>query len=250
MSLKAILESARMNDLLLEVKDLRVYYDKVEALKGISFKVERREMITLIGANGAGKTTLLRVVSGIKRSTSGEIYFDGKRIDGASPQNIVALGIAHVPEDRRIFPKMTVYENLKMGAFLRKDKEGIRKDIEKVNSYFPVLRERFTQHGGSMSGGEQQMLAIGRSLMTKASLIMMDEPSHGLSPLMVQTISKVIRRINQNEGTSILLVEQNTRMALKITHRGYVLETGRVTLEGRSSDLVNDGRVKEAYLGA
>jgi branched-chain amino acid transport system ATP-binding protein len=239
-----------MNDILLEVKDLRVYYDKVEALKGVSFKVERRGMITLIGANGAGKTTLLRVISGIKRATSGEIYFDGKRIDRSSPQNIVALGIAHVPEDRRIFPKMTVYENLKMGAFLRKDKEGIRRDIEKVNTYFPILKERLRQLGGSMSGGEQQMLAIGRSLMTRASLIMMDEPSHGLSPLMVQTISKVIREINHNEGASILLVEQNTRMALKITQRGYVLETGKVTLEGYCSDLINDERVKEAYLGA
>lgn len=239
----------RANNMLLEAKDIRVHYDRIEALKGVSIELEEGGMIALIGANGAGKTTMLRAISGLKRVTSGQIWFDGERIDRASPQNIVAWGIAHVPEGRRIFPYMTVYENLKMGAYTRKDRKGISKDLEKVYSYFPILKERSRQRGGSLSGGEQQMLAIGRALMTRARLILMDEPSLGLSPVMVKTISQVIGDINQGEGVSILLVEQNTRMALRLAQWGYVIETGRVTLEGNSSDLINDERVRKAYLG-
>lgn len=235
--------------MLLEVKDIRVHYDRIEALKGVSIELEEDGMIALIGANGAGKTTMLRAISGLKRLTSGEIWFGGKRIDRASPREIVAWGIAHVPEGRRVFPYMTVYENLKMGAYTRKDREGIAEDLEKVYSYFPILKERSSQKGGSLSGGEQQMLAIGRALMTRARLVLMDEPSLGLSPVMVKTISQVISDINQEEEVSILLVEQNTRMALRLTQRGYVIETGRVTLEGDSSDLINDERVRKAYLG-
>lgn len=235
--------------MLLEVKDIRVHYDRIQALKGVSIELEEGGMIALIGANGAGKTTMLRAISGLKRTTSGQIWFDGKRIDSALPQKIVTWGIAHVPEGRRIFPYMTVYENLKMGAFTRKDREGISRDLEKVYNYFPILKERARQQGGSLSGGEQQMLAIGRALMTRARLILMDEPSLGLSPVMVKTISQVISDINQEEEVGILLVEQNTRMALRLTQRGYVIETGRVTLEGDSSDLINDERVRKAYLG-
>jgi branched-chain amino acid transport system ATP-binding protein len=235
--------------MLLEVKDIRVHYDRIEALKGVSIELKEGGMIALIGANGAGKTTMLRAISGLKRVTSGEIWFDGKRIDKALPQKIVTWGIAHVPEGRRIFPYMTVYENLKMGAFTRKDNEGISRDLEKVYNYFPVLKERAKQQGGSLSGGEQQMLAIGRALMTRARLLLMDEPSLGLSPVMVRKISQVIIDINREEAVSIFLVEQNTRMALRLTQRGYVIETGRVTLEGDSSDLINDERVRKAYLG-
>jgi branched-chain amino acid transport system ATP-binding protein len=239
----------KVNNILLEVKDIRVYYDRIEALKGISVELEEGGMIALIGANGAGKTTMLRAISGLKRVASGEIWFDGERIDTASPQQIVASGIAHVPEGRRIFPYMTVYENLKMGAYTRKDKEEISRDLERLYSYFPILKERTRQQGGSLSGGEQQMLAIGRALMTGARLILMDEPSLGLSPMMVKTISKVISDINREESVSILLVEQNTRMALRLAQRGYVIETGRVTLQGDSRELINDERVKKAYLG-
>lgn len=235
--------------MLLEVKDIRVHYERIEALKGVSVELEEGGMIALIGANGAGKTTLLRAISGLKRVTSGEIWFDGKRIDRVSPQEIVAWGIAHVPEGRRIFPYMTVYENLRMGAFTRKDREGISGDLEKVYSYFPILKERSSQQGRNLSGGEQQMLAIGRGLMTRAKLILLDEPSLGLSPVMTKTISKVISDINQKEGATILLVEQNTRVALRLVQRGYVIETGRVTLQGDSSDLINDERVRKAYLG-
>lgn len=235
--------------MLLEVKDIRVHYEKIEALKGVSVELEEGGMIALIGANGAGKTTLLRAISGLKRVTSGEIWFAGKRIDRVSPQEIVALGIAHVPEGRRIFPYMTVHENLKMGAFTRKDRERISEDLEKVYSYFPILKNRARQKGESLSGGEQQMLAIGRALMVRAKLILMDEPSLGLSPVVAKTISKVISDINRWEGASILLVEQNTRMALKLTRWGYVIETGMISLEGDSKDIINDERVKKAYLG-
>jgi branched-chain amino acid transport system ATP-binding protein len=235
--------------MLLEVKDIIVHYDRVEALKGVSIELEESDMVALVGANGAGKTTILRAISGLKRPTSGEIWFDGKRIDKASPKEIVARGIAHVPEGRRVFPYMTVYENLGIGAYTRKDKERVIEDLEKVYSYFPILKKRSKQKGGSLSGGEQQMLAIGRALMTRARLVLMDEPSLGLSPVMVQTISRVISDINQMEGVSILLVEQNTRMALKLTKHCYVLETGKVTLKGDSKDLIKDERVRKAYLG-
>jgi branched-chain amino acid transport system ATP-binding protein len=237
------------NDILLDVKDVRVYYGKVEALKGVSMKLEEGRVIALVGNNGAGKTTVLRTISGLKRATSGEIWFGGQRIDRASPQEIVGLGVAHVPEGRRVFPYMTVYENLKMGAYTRKGTQ-LKKDLDRVYDYFPRLKERTRQQAGKLSGGEQQMLAIGRALMTGARLIMMDEPSMGLSPVMVSTIGKVIGDINQEEGVSIVLVEQNTRVALKVSQRAYILEKGRITLEGDSNDLINDERVKQAYLGA
>jgi branched-chain amino acid transport system ATP-binding protein len=235
--------------MLLEVKNLVVHYERIKALEDVSLELEEGGMIALVGANGAGKTTMLRTISGLKRPTSGEIWFAGKRIDEAAPKAIVADGIAHVPEGRRVFPYMTVYENLRMGAYTRKDKDRIAEDLERVYSYFPILKKRSKQKGGSLSGGEQQMLAIGRALMTRARLVLMDEPSLGLSPVMVQTISEVISNINQKEGVSILLVEQNTRMALKLTKHCYVLETGKVTLQGDSKDLSKDERVKKAYLG-
>lgn len=235
--------------MLLEVKDLRVHYGKVEALRGVTIELEEGDVIALLGANGAGKTTLLRTISGLKRATSGQVWFDGDRIDRASPQKIVVRGIAHVPEGRMIFPYMTVYENLKMGAYTRKDSDGISRDLEKVYNHFPILKARARQKGGSLSGGEQQMLAIGRALMVQASLILMDEPSIGLSPVMVQTISKVISNISQEDRVGILLVEQNARVALRLAQRAYVMETGRVTFEGNSSDLINDERVRKSYLG-
>ncbi len=235
--------------MLVEVKNISVHYKKVKAIKGVSLELTQGGMIALIGANGAGKTTILRTISGLKRVSSGEIWFNGVRIDSATPKEIVTLGIAHVPEGRRLFPYMTVHENLRMGSYTRKDQGAINKDMNKVYSYFPILKERSKQKAGSLSGGEQQMVAIGRALMTRARVILMDEPSLGLSPVMVNRISDVIKDINQEEGVGVLLVEQNTRMALKITQQGYVLETGRVTLAGTSNELLNDERVKEAYLG-
>jgi branched-chain amino acid transport system ATP-binding protein len=233
----------------LEVKDIRVHYEKIEVLKGVSIELEEGGIIALVGANGAGKTTLLRVISGLKRATSGQIWFDGRRIDKAPPEKIVTWGIAHVPEGRRIFPYMTVYENLKMGAYIRRDRKEVGTDLERVYDYFPVLKGRARQQGRSLSGGEQQMLAIGRALMTRARLILMDEPSLGLSPLMVKTIGQIISDINRKERVSILLVEQNTNMALRLARWGYVLERGRVTLQGESKNLANDEQVKKAYLG-
>lgn len=236
--------------MLLEVKDLTVLYDRVEALKGISLTVEEGNIVVLIGSNGAGKTTTLRTISGLKRPTAGQILFKRKRIDIASPQSIVAEGIAHVPEGRRTFPYMTVYENLRMGAYLQKDKTGFYKDLEKVYEYFPILKERAKQQAGSLSGGEQQMLAIARALMARPTLLLMDEPSLGLSPIVVTAIGTIISNLNREEGMSILLVEQNARMALRLAQRGYVMETGSVILEGDAKDLINDKRVIKAYLGS
>jgi branched-chain amino acid transport system ATP-binding protein len=239
----------RTNNMLLELKDVRVYYGKAEALKGVSIMVEEGSIVVLIGSNGAGKTTMLRTISGLKKVTSGQIFFEGKSIDGATPREIVVLGIAHVPEGRQIFPYMTVRENLAVGAYARKDKSGVIKSLEMVYTYFPILKERARQMGGSLSGGEQQMLAIGRALMTKSRLILMDEPSLGLSPTMVTTIGKVITNINQQERVSILLVEQNARMALRLAQRGYVIETGKIVLEGDCKELINNEEVRKAYLG-
>ena len=236
--------------MLLEVKDLTVLYDRVEALKGISLTVEEGNIVVLIGSNGSGKTTTLRTISGLKRPTAGQILFKRKRIDTASPQSIVAEGIAHVPEGRRTFPYMTVYENLRMGAYLQKDKTGFYKDLEKVYEYFPILKERAKQQAGSLSGGEQQMLAIARALMARPTLLLMDEPSLGLSPIVVTAIGTIISNLNREEGMSILLVEQNARMALRLAQRGYVMETGSVILEGDAKDLINDKRVIKAYLGS
>jgi len=231
-----------------QVQNLRVFYERVEALKGITIGMENGAIVTLIGANGAGKSTALRAISGLIAISSGEILLGEKKIHGLSPQEIVRSGIAHVPEGRRVFPYMTVKENLKLGAFRRKDKEGIRNDLEGVFEHFPVLRDRRSQSAGSLSGGEQQMLAIGRALMSQPLLLLLDEPSLGLAPLMVKEVGRIIREINQ-KNVGIILVEQNARMALRLAHKGYVLETGSVVLQGEASELIDDEHVKKAYLG-
>ncbi|MBI5967256.1 MAG: ABC transporter ATP-binding protein [Deltaproteobacteria bacterium] len=229
-------------------QSLRVFYERVEALKGISIEVESGAIVALIGANGAGKSTTLRAISGLIGVASGEIFFEGRRIDGLSPQEIVRTGIAHVPEGRRVFPYMTVKENLMMGAFRRKDREGIQGDLEGVFEHFPVLKERRSQSAGSLSGGEQQMLAIGRALMSKPRLLLLDEPSLGLAPLMVREVGRVISDINQRK-VGIILVEQNAQMALRLAHKGYVLETGSIALQGKASELIDNEHVRKAYLG-
>ncbi len=231
-----------------QVQNLRVFYERVEALKGITIGMENGAIVTLIGANGAGKSTALRAISGLIAISSGEILLGEKKIHGLSPQEIVRSGIAHVPEGRRVFPYMTVKENLKLGAFRRKDKEGIRNDLEGVFEHFPVLRDRRSQRAGSLSGGEQQMLAIGRALMSQPLLLLLDEPSLGLAPLMVKEVGRIIREINQ-KNVGIILVEQNARMALRLAHKGYVLETGSVVLQGEASELIDNEHVKKAYLG-
>ena len=231
-----------------QVQNLKVFYERVEALKGITIGMENGAIVTLIGANGAGKSTALRAISGLIAISSGEILLGEKKIHGLSPQEIVRSGIAHVPEGRRVFPYMTVKENLKLGAFRRKDKEGIRNDLEGVFEHFPVLRDRRSQRAGSLSGGEQQMLAIGRALMSQPLLLLLDEPSLGLAPLMVKEVGRIIREINQ-KNVGIILVEQNARMALRLAHKGYVLETGSVVLQGEASELIDNEHVKKAYLG-
>jgi branched-chain amino acid transport system ATP-binding protein len=234
--------------MLFEIKDLRVNYEGAEVLKGISLELEDGEIVTLIGSNGAGKTTTLRTISGLKSPASGKIWFEGKRIDRMSPQNVVRIGIIHVPQGRELFPYLSVSENLKLGAFLQRDKVKIKKDLENLLEYFPRLRERSRQQAGTLSGGEQQMLAIACALMGNPTLLLLDEPSIGLAPIVVREIGKIAIEINER-GTSILLVEQNARMALSLAHRGYVLETGNLVLEGRCEELLYDERVKKAYLG-
>jgi branched-chain amino acid transport system ATP-binding protein len=234
--------------LLLEIKDLRVHYGRAEALKGISVVVHEGSIVTLIGANGAGKTTTLRAISGLKRPSSGEIIFWEKRIDGMPAHRIVKIGIAHIPEGRMVFAPMTVLDNLKMGAHRRKDRGGIAKDLNNIYDHFPVLKERLGQQAGSLSGGEQQMLATARALMAKPKLLLMDEPSMGLSPLMVGQVGKIIKNINQ-DGVSIMLVEQNARMALSLANTAYILEVGRIVLEGNAKELADDDNVRKAYLG-
>ena len=233
---------------MLELKSVRTYYGNIEALKEISLTVSEGEIITLIGANGAGKSTTLMSISGIVPPRFGEIRFLDKPIHDLNPDEIVALGISQVPEGRRIFPQLTVLENLDMGAFLRKDKAGIKKDMDHIFSLFPILAERQHQGGGTLSGGEQQMLAISRALMARPRLLLMDEPSLGLAPLIVRVIFDIIKKINE-EGTTIFLVEQNAHMALKVAHRGYVMENGRITLEGNAQNLLVNEEVKKAYLG-
>ena len=233
---------------MLELKSVRTYYGNIEALKEISLTVSEGEIITLIGANGAGKSTTLMSISGIVPPRFGEIRFLDKPIHDLNPDEIVALGISQVPEGRRIFPQLTVLENLDMGAFLRKDKAGIKKDMDHIFSLFPILAERQHQGGDTLSGGEQQMLAISRALMARPRLLLMDEPSLGLAPLIVRVIFDIIKKINE-EGTTIFLVEQNAHMALKVAHRGYVMENGRITLEGNAQNLLVNEEVKKAYLG-
>jgi len=218
------------------------------SLKGVTLRIEQGEIVTLIGANGAGKTTTLMSISGVTPPKQGRLTFLGQDISKLSTERIVALGITQVPEGRMIFPRLTVRENLLMGAYLRKDKAGIREDEDRAYGLFPVLRERRSQMGGTLSGGEQQMLAIGRALLARPKLLLLDEPSLGLAPLVVENIFEIIQQIN-GDGVTVLLVEQNAQMALHIAHRGYVLETGRVTLEGAARDLLNDPKVRSAYLG-
>ena len=233
---------------MLELKGVTIHYEKAEALKGISLEVSEKAIVTLIGSNGAGKSTVLRAISGIKTLTTGEIWFQGKRIDGLPPVEIVRMGIVQVPEGRMLFSEMTVQENLYVGAYLQKEKREIAKSLEEVFALFPILKLRQKQIAGSMSGGEQQMLALGRGLMAKPRVLLLDEPSLGLAPLVVEEIMLLLAKINQ-QGITVLLVEQNAYEALKLAHRAYVLETGNIVMTGESGKLLNDEYVKKAFLG-
>ncbi|MBI4866838.1 MAG: ABC transporter ATP-binding protein [Candidatus Wallbacteria bacterium] len=234
---------------MLEIRELDVFYGAVHALKGVSIEVRPGEIVTLVGANGAGKSTTLRALSGLVTPRAGEILFDGASVLGCDPVDIVARGLIHCPEGRRVFAPMSVRENLEMGAFLRRDKPAIAQDLERVYTLFPRLRDRMGQAAGTLSGGEQQMLAIGRSMMARPRVLLLDEPSLGLAPLLVDEIFRIIRKINQ-EGVTVMLVEQNAHMALRCAHRGYVLETGKVLLHGPASEVEKNPQVREAYLGA
>ncbi|UCH07994.1 MAG: ABC transporter ATP-binding protein [Deltaproteobacteria bacterium] len=234
--------------MLLEIIDLNVRYGGAVVLSGISLKAKQGEIVTIIGNNGAGKTTTLRTISGLKRPISGEILFQGIKIHGTPAQDIVKMGIGHVPQGRDLFPYMGVLENIRLGAYLQKDKDQTKQNLETIFHTFPVLKVRKRQQAATLSGGEQQMLAIARALMGNPTLLLLDEPSTGLAPIMVREIGKIAVEINQM-GTSILLVEQNARLALRLSHRGYVLETGQLVLQGKSKDLLDDERVKKAYLG-
>ena len=233
---------------MLEIDNIRVHYGKVEAIKGVSLRVAEGEIVALLGANGAGKTTILRTISGLMRPTSGEIWFSSTRIDGRKAAAIVKMGIGHVPEARHVFPYLSVEDNLTLGAYVRKDKEAIRLDLEELFVHFPILKSRRKQTAGSLSGGEQQMLAISRALMCKPKLLLMDEPTVGVSPVMEEEIANVVRMIN-DKGIAVLLVEQDAAMALKLASRGYVIEIGRIAISGERDDLVNNVEVKRAYLG-
>ncbi len=233
---------------MLKINDIDVYYGNIQALRGLSLEVNEGEIVTLIGANGAGKSTLLKTISGLLKPKKGSIEYLGTSIDGKPAQAIVKAGISHVPEGRRVFANMTVEENLELGAYLRKDRDGIKKDMEHVYELFPRLLERRKQLSGTLSGGEQQMLAMGRALMSKPKLIILDEPSMGLAPLMVKNIFHIIDMINK-EGVTVLLVEQNANMALSVAHRAYVLETGNIVLSGTAKELQESEEVKAAYLG-
>ena len=233
---------------MLEVRDLQVYYGMIHAIKGISFDVNQGEVIALIGANGAGKTTTLHTMTGLLAPKSGSVLFEGKDITKVPAHKIVSMGMAHVPEGRRVFAELSVYENLKMGAYTRKDKKEIEESLANVYKRFPRLEERKNQMAGTLSGGEQQMLAMGRALMSKPKIILMDEPSMGLSPIFVNEIFDIIRAVSES-GTTVLLVEQNAKKALSISDRAYVLETGTITMSGKAKDLLEDEAVKKAYLG-
>jgi branched-chain amino acid transport system ATP-binding protein len=237
-----------MNDAILSLRNIRAGYGAIEVLKGISLEVHAGEIVSIIGANGAGKTTTLMCVSGINRVRAGKIIWEGREIQCLPPHEIVRLRLCQSPEGRKIFPRLSVRENLELGAVTRHDRGQISHDLEHVFGLFPILKQRAGQHGGTLSGGEQQMLAVARALMSRPKLLLLDEPSLGLAPLIVAKIFDVIRQLNQ-EGMAILLVEQNARMALKLSQRGYVLETGAITISGPSQELLNDQRVKDAYLG-
>ncbi|MEE1197126.1 MAG: ABC transporter ATP-binding protein [Lachnospiraceae bacterium] len=233
---------------MLEIKDLEVYYGVIQAIKGVSFEVNQGEVIALIGANGAGKTTILQTITGLLSPKKGSVLFEGQDLTKIPAHKIVSLGMAHVPEGRRVFADLSVYENLKMGAFTRKDKNEISESLEKVYARFPRLEERKNQRAGTLSGGEQQMLAMGRALMSNPKIILMDEPSMGLSPILVNEIFDIIQSVSKS-GTTVLLVEQNAKKALSIADRAYVLETGSIVLDGKANDLLNNDSIKKAYLG-
>ena len=241
--------SVPSNSAVLSLSGLDVFYGAIHALRGVSVSVYPGEIVTLIGANGAGKSTLLRAASALVRPKSGSVTFMGDDVTRLNPAAIVARGLVHCPEGRRIFANMTVRENLELGAYLRRDRSEIARDLEQALTYFPRLRERLTQNAGTLSGGEQQMLAIGRALLTRPKLLMLDEPSLGLAPNLVRDIFRIIKTINSESGTAVLLVEQNANQALAVANRGYVLETGRITLEGPAADLRANPEVKKAYLG-
>lgn len=234
---------------MLDFKDVELYYDHVYALKGVSLTLNQGETVALIGANGAGKSSILRAITGLAKPANGAVTFEGNRIDGTLPSDIVKRGIAMVPEGRRVFPFMSVKDNLMMGAFTRTDKDGIKQSLDSVLTRFPRLKERYSQAAGTLSGGEQQMMVIGRALMAKPKLLLLDEPSLGIAPKLVQDIARSIVAINRDEGVSVLLVEQNSRMALSISHRAYAMATGNVVIEGNSKELLHDDRIKAAYLG-
>lgn len=234
---------------MLKLVDVETCYGSIRALKGISLSVTQGEIVALIGSNGAGKSTTLMSISGITKARSGQILFNGKPIEKTDPDKIVAMGISQVPEGRRIFPKLSVLENLEMGAFLRNDHAEIKKDLAYIYKLFPILQKRRHQQGGTLSGGEQQMLAISRALIAKPKLLLLDEPSLGLSPLMTKLIYSILAKINTEHRTTIFLVEQNAFMALKLAHRAYVLENGVITMEGKASDLIHNENVRKAYLG-
>lgn len=234
---------------LLKVSNIEAYYGPIMAIRGISLEVNQGDIVTILGANGAGKSTILKTISGVIDPEKGSIEFMGQRIDRMEPHHVVRLGISHVPEGREIFPDLTVKENLIMGSYLRRDRDGIKDDLQKVFTYFPVLLERQSQMAGSLSGGEQQMLAISRALMGKPKLLLMDEPSLGLSPILVKEIFGIIKRINEEQRTTILLVEQNARMALSLAHYGYILEVGRIVLANNCKELMENEDIKEFYLG-
>ncbi|BAK72916.1 MAG: ABC transporter ATP-binding protein [Arcobacter sp.] len=234
---------------LLECKNISINYEQIRAVKDVSLVLEEGETITLIGANGAGKSSILKAITGLKGLNSGEIIFNGERIDGKLPSTIVEKGIAMTPEGRRVFPYMSVKDNLLMGAFTRKDKDGIEEDLEKILTKFPRLKERYKQQASTMSGGEQQMMVIGRALMSRPKVLLMDEPSLGIAPKLVQDIARSIVQINQEDKISVILVEQNSRMALKISQRAYAMQLGEVLLSGKSKDLIHDERIIELYLG-
>lgn len=234
---------------LLSTKDLHVHYDKVESLKGISIDVTESNIVTILGSNGAGKTTTVRTISGLVKPSAGEIWFKGERIDKLLPFQVLQRGIAHVPEGRGLYPYMSVYDNLMMGAYLRRDKTEIRRNLETVYKHFPILKERKRQNAGTLSGGEQQMAAIGRGLMASPELMIFDEPTLGLSPLMVKEVARIIKIINTEQKVTILLIEQNARMALALSNYAYVLGTGSILQHGEAKNMINDEQIKKAYLG-
>jgi branched-chain amino acid transport system ATP-binding protein len=235
-------------DAMLTVDDIHVYYGNIAAVKGISLTVYPGEIVTLIGGNGAGKSTTMRTISGLLKPKRGEVHFEGKRVSGLKGHEVAQRGIAQSPEGRRIFPRMTVTENLELGAFLRNDKAEISSDMDRVFDLFPRLKERLTQKAGTLSGGEQQMLAMGRALMARPRLLLLDEPSMGLAPVLVDVVFETIKKVNE-QGTTVLLVEQNALAALNVAHHGYVLETGHITLEGPAKELAHNDEVRKAYLG-